>query len=189
MYPKVRSSKCVFETQKNLHCGSERLHDENILQAHTRDSSGLSCATVSFRGRAAESTRRRACAYCAHRPPSRRTAGVGSFCNFSRDFNGYQPGNARRKRRSAGGCLREFSNAQLKKDMQEMRAEITELKGELKSRNDADAVSSEAIKAYEQDVAALKTAVHPVASSPSMQAAAAPAAPAPPEITAETTTK
>ncbi|MFZ1941285.1 MAG: outer membrane beta-barrel protein [Terracidiphilus sp.] len=83
----------------------------------------------------------------------------------------------------------EISNAELKKDMQEMRAEITELKGELKSRNDADAVSSEAIKAYEQDVAALKTAVHPVASSPSMQAAAAPAAPAPPEITAETTTK
>jgi len=83
----------------------------------------------------------------------------------------------------------QISNSELMKDMQEMRAEITELKAELKSRNDADALSSEAIKAYENDVAALKTAVHPVTTSASMQAAAPAAAPAPPEITAETTTK
>jgi hypothetical protein len=56
--------------------------------------------------------------------------------------------------------------------MQEMRSEITELKAQLKSRNDADALSSEAIKAYEQDVAALKTAVHPVVgASPDRDAA------------------
>jgi hypothetical protein len=83
----------------------------------------------------------------------------------------------------------QISNSELMKDMQEMRAEITELKTELKSRNDADALSSDAIKAYEQDVAALRSAVHPVASSPSMQAAAPAAAPAAPEISAETTTK
>jgi hypothetical protein len=83
----------------------------------------------------------------------------------------------------------QISNTELVKDMQEMRSEITELKAQLKQRNDADALSSDAIKAYEQDVAALKTAVHPVATSGSMQAAAPAAAPAPPEITAETTTK
>jgi len=89
----------------------------------------------------------------------------------------------------------QISNAELVRDMQEMRAEITELKTELKSRNDADALSSEAIKAYEQDVAALKSAVHPVTAaattSTGMQEAtpAAAAAPAPPEISAETTTK
>jgi len=83
----------------------------------------------------------------------------------------------------------QISNTELVKDMQEMRSEITELKAELRERNNADALSSEAIKAYEQDVAALKSAVHPVASSPSLQAAAPAAAPAAPEISAETTTK
>jgi hypothetical protein len=87
----------------------------------------------------------------------------------------------------------QISNAELMKDMQEMRAEITELKANLQSRNDADALSSEAIKAYEQDVAALRTAVHPVAAVTTAgaqePAPAAAAAPAPPEISAETTTK
>ena len=80
----------------------------------------------------------------------------------------------------------QISNAELARDMQEMRAEITELKAELKARNDADALSSEAVKAYEQDVAALRTAVHPVVAvaTPSTTAVqeatpAQPPAPAP----------
>src|SRR5580704_4891667 len=87
----------------------------------------------------------------------------------------------------------QISNAELMKDMQEMRSEIKELKTELKSRNDADALSSEAIKTYEQDVAALRTAVHPVAGAVTttggQEPAPAAAAPTPPEISAETTTK
>ncbi|MGA3132125.1 MAG: hypothetical protein ABSD59_15070 [Terracidiphilus sp.] len=49
--------------------------------------------------------------------------------------------------------------------MPEMRAEITELKTELRARNDADTLSSEAIKTYEQDVSALRAAVHPAAAA------------------------
>ncbi len=77
------------------------------------------------------------------------------------------------------------------KDIVEMRAEIAELKAQLKSRNDADALSADAIKAYENDVAALRSAVHPAsATSASITGAmqdAAPAqapaqAPAPPAV-------
>jgi len=88
-----------------------------------------------------------------------------------------------------------ISNAELMKNMLEMKAEITELKTELKFRDAADAASADAIKAYEHDVASLKAAVAPAtavtaSASPSPAQAAAPAAaPAPPEITAETTTK
>ncbi|MFZ1940712.1 MAG: hypothetical protein WAU67_16545, partial [Terracidiphilus sp.] len=91
-----------------------------------------------------------------------------------------------------------ISNAELMKNMMEMKAEITELKTALKSRDAADAASADAIKAYEHDVASLKAAVTPTtavtaSASPSPAQAAAPAvpatAPAPPEITAETTTK
>jgi hypothetical protein len=92
----------------------------------------------------------------------------------------------------------QMTTADLAKQMAEMKAEINELKADLKAKSDADAVSSDAIKAYEHDVAALKAAVTPAApaaaiSTGTMQtvapAAAAPAAPAAPEITAETTTK
>jgi hypothetical protein len=91
-----------------------------------------------------------------------------------------------------------ISNADLVKDMLEMKSEISELKAELKARNAADTVSADAIKAYQSDVDALKAAVKPAASlaAPSsavtQDAVAAPAsaaAPAAPEITAETTTK
>jgi hypothetical protein len=98
-----------------------------------------------------------------------------------------------------------ISNAELMKNMMEMKAEITELKTELKARDAADAASADAVKAYEHDVSALKAAVTPTASlssassagvSASMQTMAPPAAaetpaaqPAAPEISAETTTK
>ena len=54
-----------------------------------------------------------------------------------------------------------ISNAELMKDMMEMKTEITELKAELKARDAADATSADAIKAYERDVATLKAAVAP----------------------------
>jgi hypothetical protein len=89
-----------------------------------------------------------------------------------------------------------ISSADLMKNMMEMKAEIADLRAQLKARDDADAASTDAIKAYENDVASLKAAVAPAsltAANPSMTQAApaqAPAAaPAPPEITAETTTK
>jgi len=77
------------------------------------------------------------------------------------------------------------------KDIVEMRAEIAELKAQLKERTDADALSAEAIKTYESDVAALRSAVHPVnaasVSTTGVMQDAAPAqapaaAPAPPAV-------
>jgi len=85
--------------------------------------------------------------------------------------------------------MNQITAAELMKDMAEMKAEIAELKAEVKARTDADSLSSDAIRAYEHDVAALKAAVAvaaPVAttaavSKPSTQDAP-PAAPAPPPV-------
>jgi len=75
-----------------------------------------------------------------------------------------------------------ISNAELMKNMMEMKAEIADLKAQLKARDAADMASADAIKAYEHDVAALKAAVAPGASlaaaSSSLSQDAAPAAPA-----------
>ncbi len=68
------------------------------------------------------------------------------------------------------------------KNMMEMKAEIAELKAELKASKETDAASADAIKAYEHDVAALKAAVTPVgpAVMPAQETApAATPAPAP----------
>jgi hypothetical protein len=64
------------------------------------------------------------------------------------------------------------------KDMLEMKGEIAELKAELKARNAADAVSADAIKAYEHDAAQLRAAVSamsPLAVAPAAAPATAPA--------------
>jgi hypothetical protein len=85
----------------------------------------------------------------------------------------------------------QISNTELMNDIVEMRAEIAELKAQLKSRNDADALSADAIKAYENDVAALRSAVHPATATSASTTGAmqdrapaqAPAqAPAPPAV-------
>ena len=78
-----------------------------------------------------------------------------------------------------------ISNAELMKNMMEMKAEIADLKAQIKARDAADTVSADAIKAYERDVASLKAAVSPAttvtvtASTPVTQDAAPPAAQAP----------
>ncbi len=91
---------------------------------------------------------------------------------------------------TAASDINQITAAELVKEMTEMRAEIAELKAELQARTQADAVSSDAIKAYEHDVDALRAAVAPVAATaapiiPLAQSAPATtpaAAPAPPPV-------